>query len=69
MSTTEKAPSRQAPPEAKTKAKKRPGDIAFSGASLGAGIIILLVLAATAVFLIVQSVPAFTSSSARSGRR
>jgi phosphate transport system permease protein len=61
MSTTEKAPSRQAPPEAKTKAKKRPGDIAFSGASLGAGIIILLVLAATAVFLIVQSVPAFTS--------
>lgn len=61
MSTTEKAPSRPAPPEAKTKAKKRPGDIAFSGASLGAGIIILLVLAATAVFLIVQSVPAFTS--------
>lgn len=60
MSTTEKAPSRPAPPE-KTKAKKRPGDIAFSGASLGAGIIILLVLAATAVFLIVQSVPAFTS--------
>ncbi|WP_221585513.1 phosphate ABC transporter permease subunit PstC [Microbacterium sp. G2-8] len=63
MSTSEKAPASTTPPSPpadKIKAKKRPGDIAFSGTALGAGIIILLVLAATAVFLIGQSIPAIT---------
>ncbi|GGF46452.1 phosphate transport system permease protein [Microbacterium sorbitolivorans] len=63
MSTTEKAPARQAPPEGSIKAKKRPGDLAFSGSSLGAGIIILIVLAATAVFLVVQSIPAIAGDA------
>ena len=48
MSITEKAhapDTPHSPPTAKTRARKRPGDLAFSGASLGAGIIILIVLA------------------------
>lgn len=40
------------------KAKQRLGDRVFTGTALGAGIIILIVLAAVAVFLIVQSLPA-----------
>ncbi|MGO1770390.1 MAG: phosphate ABC transporter permease subunit PstC [Microbacterium sp.] len=55
-------PSPESPPPAqggRIKAKKRPGDLVFSGTALAAGTIILLVLAAVAVFLIVQSIPAF----------
>ena len=62
MSTT----TRQAPPApitatqpAPIKAKQRLGDRVFSGSALGAGIIILVVLAAVAAFLIIQSLPAF----------
>ena len=39
------------------------GDRAFAGLSLGAGIVILLVLAGVAVFLVVQSIPAFQATS------
>ncbi|HLT68412.1 MAG TPA: phosphate ABC transporter permease subunit PstC [Microbacterium sp.] len=63
MSTTEKAPEQSAPAE-RIRAKKRPGDIAFSGTSLGAGIVILIVLAATAFFLIGQSIPALVGDPA-----
>ncbi|WP_156760866.1 phosphate ABC transporter permease subunit PstC [Microbacterium karelineae] len=62
MSTSETAAAPEAPPSPQPgaiRAKKRPGDLAFSGTALGAGIIILLVLAATAFFLIAQSIPAF----------
>jgi phosphate transport system permease protein len=41
------------------KAKERPGDRIFSTATVVAGGLILAVLAAVAVFLLVQSVPAF----------
>jgi len=41
--------------------KKRPGDLLFSGTALGAGVIILLVLAAVTFFLIIESIPAFTA--------
>ncbi len=61
MSTTEKAQResvRSAPP-GPIKAKQRLGDRVFSGTALGAGVIILIVLAAVATFLIIQSVPAF----------
>ncbi|MFS2241998.1 phosphate ABC transporter permease subunit PstC [Microbacterium sp. OR16] len=54
MSTT----TRQARP-APIRAKQRLGDRVFSGSALGAGIIILVVLAAVAAFLIIQSLPAF----------
>ncbi len=49
-----------APEQTKTKPKKRAGDVAFSGTALGAGIVILAVLAAVTFFLIAQSIPAFT---------
>ncbi|WP_110588409.1 phosphate ABC transporter permease subunit PstC [Microbacterium suaedae] len=64
MSTSEQATAPASPPpssDGSIRAKKRPGDIAFSGTALAAGIIILLVLAATAVFLIVQSIPAIAT--------
>lgn len=56
MSTTAQAP---AAPHAPIKAKQRLGDRVFSGTALGAGIIILVVLALVAAFLIIQSIPAF----------
>jgi len=40
------------------RAKQRPGDRVFSGSALGAGIIILLVLAAVTIFLVAESIPA-----------
>src|SRR3954465_6740101 len=41
------------------KPPRRLGDSVFSGAALGAGLLILVTLAAVAVFLIIQSLPAF----------
>lgn len=43
------------------KAKKRPGDRIFSGASLTAGSLILVILAAVALFLVAESIPALTA--------
>lgn len=45
------------------KAKQRPGDRWFSGTALAAGSMILVTLAAVAIFLIVQSLPAFGATS------
>lgn len=42
-------------------AVRRLGDRVFSGTSRGAGILILLILAGVAVFLVVQAVPAITA--------
>ncbi|WP_309129519.1 phosphate ABC transporter permease subunit PstC [Microbacterium sp.] len=53
------APAPSASRPAPIKAKQRLGDRVFSGTALGAGIVILVVLAAVATFLIVQSLPAF----------
>lgn len=58
MTTTATGPDRTRQP-APPKAVKRAGDRVFSGTALAAGIIILVTLAAVAVFLIVQSIPAF----------
>lgn len=57
------ATSTDAGPVTATKitARRRPGDVIFSGTALGAGITILVVLAAVTVFLIAESVPAFTT--------
>lgn len=65
MTTSTKAQQRQEgepspPPKTTAQAKpavRRLGDVLFSGTALGAGIIILLVLAAVAVFLVAQSIP------------
>ncbi|QHC67405.1 phosphate ABC transporter permease subunit PstC [Rathayibacter sp. VKM Ac-2759] len=45
------------------KAKVRVGDRVFSISTVAAGSLILLVLAAVAIFLIAQSIPAFTATS------
>ena len=44
---------------AATRAPRRLGDSVFSGAALAGGLVILVALAAVAIFLIVQSLPAF----------
>lgn len=44
-------------------AKKRAGDLWFSGTAVAAGSMIMITLAAVAIFLIVQSVPAFTATA------
>jgi phosphate transport system permease protein len=45
------------------KAKQRPGDRVFSGSAVFAGSMILVTLAAVAIFLIVQSIPALFATS------
>src|SRR5690606_19125094 len=45
----------------KPRAKSRPADRIFSGATLTAGSLILVALAAVALFLIVQSIPALVA--------
>ena len=50
-------------PKQSRKAMLRPGDRIFSGTALGAGIVILVVLAAVAIFLILQSLPAFEADT------
>lgn len=54
MSSAASAPAR-------IRARQRPGDRVFSGTAVGAGIVILLLLAAVTVFLIAESIPAFFS--------
>jgi phosphate transport system permease protein len=52
--------SRVATPPA---AKKRPGDRWFSGTALAAGTMILVTLAAVAIFLIIQSIPGLVATN------
>jgi phosphate transport system permease protein len=49
---------------AAVRAPRRLGDSIFSGAALAGGLVILVALAAVAVFLIIQSLPAFGVSKA-----
>ncbi|THG30244.1 phosphate ABC transporter permease subunit PstC [Naasia lichenicola] len=51
-------------PTGEIKAKKRLGDILFSGSTVTAGWIIVVVLAAVAIFLIAQSIPALIADPA-----
>lgn len=50
-----------APPAAKV--KQRPGDRWFSGTALAAGSMILVTLAAVAIFLIIQSIPGISATN------
>ncbi len=45
------------------RAQQRPGDRVFSSSALTAGVLILVTLAAVAVFLVVQALPALTATS------
>ena len=40
---------------------RRPGDVVFNGASLGSAVLILLILAGVAFFLVMEAVPALTA--------
>lgn len=51
-------------PQAAPRAKQRPGDIVFSRTSLIAGVLILVILAGVAIFLVGQALPAFGASRA-----
>ena len=62
MTTTTTGPDTTRP-SAAPRSVKRVGDRVFSGTALAAGIIILVTLAAVAVFLIVQSIPAFKADT------
>ena len=50
-------------PAAKRRTSRRPGDAIFAGSATGAGILILMLLAAVAVFLVIQAVPAFQADA------
>jgi phosphate transport system permease protein len=43
------------------RAVRRPGDRVFAGTAKGAGVLILVILAGVAAFLVVEAVPAFTA--------
>ncbi len=60
--TAAKIPSRP-PAEPRPRVVQRPGDRIFSGAARGAGVLILLILAGVALFLIVEAIPAITAPS------
>ena len=44
--------------------KRRPGDRIFAGSATGAGLLILLLLAGVAAFLVIEAWPAFTADAA-----
>ncbi|MFN8085691.1 MAG: phosphate ABC transporter permease subunit PstC [Microbacterium sp.] len=56
-------PAPSAPAAGRIAAKQRPGDLWFSGTAVFAGSMIVVTLAAVAIFLIVQSLPAFGATS------
>lgn len=56
------APSATEKPPARITAKQRPGDLWFSGTAVFAGSMIVVTLAAVAIFLVVQSLPAFSAN-------
>jgi len=58
--STDTAP---APAPARIVAKQRPGDRWFSGTAVFAGSMIVVTLAAVAIFLVVQSLPAFSADA------
>jgi phosphate transport system permease protein len=53
-----------APPEATPRKARRRGDLVFSGSTRGAGILILVILAGVAVFLLLEAMPALTAPPA-----
>lgn len=59
MSTSTEAEPQE---QAAERTPRRRGDAVFSGAALGAGVLIMLALAGVAIFLVVESVPALSAS-------
>lgn len=48
----------------RSRAVRRPGDLAFSGLSLGSALLILAILAGVALFLVTEALPALTADPA-----
>lgn len=68
MSTAEVEPeSASTPPASMSSSGRRFGDSLFSGLSIGSGILIFVTLAAVAVFLTMESMPAVVASQEFSG--
>ncbi|WP_454118298.1 phosphate ABC transporter permease subunit PstC [Microbacterium lacticum] len=63
MTAAPAAPSATEKPPARITAKQRPGDLWFSGTAVFAGSMIVVTLAAVAIFLVIQSLPAFSANS------
>src|SRR6188768_3863701 len=59
--TDAKIPTRP-PDPSRVRVPQRPGDRIFSGTARGAGILILLILAGVALFLVIEAIPAITAS-------
>ncbi len=59
--TTGLRPDAGPPPPTPRKASSRPGDRVFSGLATGAGVLILVILAGVALFLVTESLPALTA--------
>lgn len=64
MSTSTEEPSTRAPEGSPPRAVTRPADKIFAGSAKGAGILILVVLAGVAVFLVAEAWPAITAPAA-----
>ncbi|MBV2365958.1 phosphate ABC transporter permease subunit PstC [Streptomonospora nanhaiensis] len=58
MTTTDSSATARIP-----KGKRRLGDVVFAGSARGAGILILLILAGVATFLLIQSVPSLMANT------
>jgi len=54
--------TQSAPAVKAVKVKQRPGDRLFSGTAVAAGYMILVTLAAVAIFLVIQSIPGLTAT-------
>lgn len=52
----------QSAPDAVPKSPRRLGDVVFSGASLGSGILILITLLGVALFLVMEALPVLTAA-------
>ena len=65
MTTTgePKAKSSMPPRDKQPRPPRRPGDVIFSGAAKSAGVLILVILAAVAVFLLTEGWPAISAST------
>ncbi|WP_131103364.1 phosphate ABC transporter permease subunit PstC [Ornithinimicrobium sufpigmenti] len=57
--TTQDAPPTSPAPARSRKAVRRPGDLVFSGLSIGSAALILVILAGVAIFLIINALPVF----------
>ncbi|MCW5953795.1 MAG: phosphate ABC transporter permease subunit PstC [Propionibacteriaceae bacterium] len=64
MTSTTQATEASSPPSTSLKGKPRPGDRNFAATALGAGISILVILAAVTAFLLIQGVPGMLADPA-----